>query len=766
MHRNIGLTATALAFMTGQPFAQTAVDTPQSEEQADTTGTKSGYYVGSIRILPKLLLSEIYNDNIYATERNTVSDSITVTRPTLDIRSDWQKHSVQLDFGAEIGSYWDTPEEDYTDYWANIQGRYDLSPDSNVFGGLGYSNLHESRDSPNESLVGIRPTTYQSHSAHLGFSHTIDRLTLRTGGTMEKLEFDNVPTILGGTLRNDDRDRTLSGAGLRASYKLNETSTLFTQLLYDNRDYRLSADANGYHRDSDGYRAAVGMKHKITDLGEVEGQVGLLSQSYDDTRFNNINKLDFSGSLTIRPSLWSKLTAKLDRELYETTQAGSAGYLYTSISSRYEYGFTPRLTGHVSASYGIADYLDINREDDNLTAGFGIKYQFSPQFFLSADYLWVERDSNDKTANGSLLLGTNDFDQSLFFLRLGMSPYPRARQHAAGSGSDLEGEMELGAIYLGDDSPYYGNYTGLTDEGFKALVNIDATSKLSNEERVRLKVENGGLDSRSALLSWSKRGKFDIYTTWDELPSYKYTAQTIFGGTGTPNLSLPGDWFADTPPPINRTRDMDQLADSLRSVDIDTKRKTLEIGGDFKTNSPWQLSASYKNVSKEGLSTLSGPVGTSPGNTRVALLPEPVDWNDHQLDFGLGYSGDAGRFDMKYHASFFQNAYDSLSWESPFSPLGNARYSDGQLALSPDNQFHQISLSGNYLLSRETRTRISGVYSYGLMLQDEDFLPYTINPGGAGDSLPANSLDGRVAVQNANVRLVSRPHKDLRVNAA
>jgi len=761
MDRKTGLTATALALLTSQSLADTAAGAQQEEGAVEA---KAGYYVGSLRFLPKLLLSESYNDNIYATKSGKVSDYITLTQPSLDIRSDWEKHSVRLNFGAEIGTYWDAPEENYTDYWANAEGRYDLSPDTNVFGGLGYSNLHESRDSPDASLAGISPTTYQSHSAHLGFSHTIDRFTLRGGTTLEQLDFDNVPTITGGTLDNGDRDRRLSGAGLRVSYKLSDTSTLFTQLLYDKRDYRESTDANGYQRDSDGYRAAVGFKHSIADLGEVEAYVGLLTQAYDDARFDDVSKSDFSGKLMLRPTAHSKLTAKLDRGLYETTQNGSAGYLYTSISGRYEYYFTSRLTGYVSASYGNADYLDISREDDNLSAGFGIKYQISPQFYVSADYLWVERDSNDKTLGGSLLLGSNDFEQSLFFLRLGMSPYPQERQ--AAGGSDVEGEFELGAIYVGEDSLYYGNYTGLNEEGFKSIVNIDATANLSEEERVRLKVDNAGLDSRTALLSWSRRGKYDVYTSWDELPSYEYPAQIVYSGSGTSNLSLPSDWFASTPPPINSTQDMDQLAASLHTEDIGTKRKQLELGGDFWIDSNWQLLTSYRNVTKEGLSVIAGPIGTSPGNTRVALLAEPVGWNDHQIDLALGYSADAGRFDIKYHASIFQNSFESLGWESPFSDAGSARYSDGRLALSPDNQFHQISLSGNYLLSRATRTRLSAVYAYGLMLQDEDFLPYTINPGGAGNSLPANSLDGRVVVQNANVRLVSQPHKDLRLDAS
>jgi len=737
-------------------LAETTAVQEDLQGQVEETGKKPGYYVGGIRYMPKIDISGTYNDNIYATDKNRVSDFITVVRGNLAARSDWERHQLSFNIGGKIGSYWDTPDEDYTDYWADLKGRYDISSQSNVFGGLGYSFLHESRDSPDANLSGIFPTTYSSKNAHLGLSHSLGSYTFRLGGTYENLEFNNVPTLFGGTLDNEYRDRTLTGLGMRATRKISESSDLFAQLLFDKRKYDETTDQYGYQKDSDGYRAAVGIKQKLEGLGRFEAYFGLLAQNYDDPRFKDIRKPDFAGSLTILPSARSKLVANLDRELYETTQAGSAGYLYTSLGARFDYRFLPKLTGQLNASYATADYLDVEREDDYIRAGLGLKYQLTPNFFLAADYLRVERDSNERTS---------DFKQDLFFLSLGMSPYPKFEPGI--SSADVDGEIELGAIYVDEGSLWFGNYTGLSDHGFYGLANVDATAKIDNTSRSRLLVDDLGLDSRSILFTWEDRDKFRAYVSWDELPSYQYTAQVIFGGVKTPNLTVPDNWFDN--PPIDTTRDMDQLAASLFPVDIGAKRKQLDFGGRFRLKESWVLDASYKSVNKQGLRSLGGAIGTSPGQTRAALLPEPVDWTDHQIDLALATGGRLGQFDLKYHGSFFQNAYDRLAWESPFSPSpgssGN-RYTDGQVGLSPDNHFHQISVSGNYLLSQSTRTRLSGVYSYGLMLQDDDYLPYTINPGGAANTLPTNSLDGRVAMQNAIITLTSRPAKKLRLNAS
>lgn len=757
--KDIALMALLLVFLIDPTYADpTSVQGEEPAQQAEEIQKEPGYYVNGIRFIPDIDISGSYNDNIFATDSNQVSDFITVVRANLAGYSDWDRHGIGFNIGGKVGSYWDTPEEDYTDYWADLNGRYDISSQTNLFGGLGFSYLHESRDSPDANLSGIQPTTYRSKDAHLGLSHRLESYSFRIGGAFKDLDFDNVPTLFGGTLDNDFRDRKLTGLGARATRNVNESTDLFVQLLYDKRDYDTPVDQFGYQKSSDGYRAALGFNKRFEGLGSLEATAGVLSQNHKDGRFKDIRKPDFSGSFTMIPTSRSKFEAKLDRGLYETTQAGSAGYLYTSLGARIDYRFQPKLSGHLSGSYGKADYLDVDREDDNLSASLGLKYQLTPHAYLMAEYRRVERDSNDTFPI------SNDFKQNLYFLSLGVTPYPKFKPDV--TNADVDGYIELGATYVSDDSLWFGRYTGLTEQGWYGIANMDATAKMSDSSRTRLVMEDMGLDSRSVLFSWNEWGTFKSYVSWDELPSYRYPAQVIFNGVKTPNLRVPDNWFDNTPPPIDTTGDMDQLYTSLLSIDIGTKRKQLGFGGQFTLNKAWVLDASFKSVNKQGLKSLGGALGTNPGNTRSALLPQPVDWTDHQLDLSLGYGGKLGQFNLKYHGSFFQNAFEDLEWESPFSGVSDRRYTEGRLALSPDSQSHQVAVSGNYLISQTTRTRLSGAYSYSLLLQDEDFLPYTINPGDASNPLPTDSLDGRVAVQNAVITLVSRPTRDLRLNAS
>ncbi len=139
-------------------------------------------------------------------------------------------------------------------------------------------------------------------------------------------------------------------------------------------------------------------------------------------------------------------------------------------------------------------------------------------------------------------------------------------------------------------------------------------------------------------------------------------------------------------------------------------------------------------------------------------MPEPIDYKTNLLDMNLHYAKDKAQFDIDYHLSLFNSDENTLSWEDPFA-TGNY----GSQALAPDNQFHQLSLTGAYLLPYNSR--LSGVLSVGHMTQDDKFQAYTVNPAIGTSALPRNSLDGKVWLTTAQVKLVSSPMSGLRLSA-
>lgn len=410
--------ATLIALPNSSATAQNSIEEKPDSPEASAP---DGYRWGSFLVRPELGLSLLYDSNIYATRSGEVDDSITLLSPSVDLRSQWERHKLNLSAGATGARYHTTDTENYTDYWTDLEGRYDIGERTNVFGGLGYSRDHEDRSSPDETLVGDEPTTFTSQRAHGGVAHSWGALSARIGGTFESLDYRDV-----GPLNNDDRDRDLVGIGARVSYRLNPRYVVFGQAIRDQRRYDLALDDNGFNRDSDGYRAAVGFTGIFSNRLNGSAYIGHLSQSYDQTTFSDLSALDFNGRLTFRATPQTTLAAALERTLEETTLADASGYLYTAASVQAEHRISPRLRATAGLSAGRADYQGITREDDLYSAEAGLRYMLTPRIFLAASYRVMTRDTNLREAvlNDANLQDTDDYARQQFFLTLGTLLYP------------------------------------------------------------------------------------------------------------------------------------------------------------------------------------------------------------------------------------------------------------------------------------------------------------------------------------------------------
>jgi len=315
--------------------------------------------------------------------------------------------------------------------------------------------------------------------------------------------------------------------------------------------------------------------------------------------------------------------------------------------------------------------------------------------------------------------------------------------------------IELGIGYVADDAYFFGRYNGLQTEGAYLVGDIDAENFSEDGRFWSIRGTNLGLESRYLRLEGGKQGSHKFFLEWDELPNYmNNTVVTPFLGVGTDNLALPSGFDIET-----------NLDSNLNPFELQTKRERIKAGASFVAKQRWLFDIDFSHENKQGVeaiggATIGGTSGEVTRNTYNSLLPEPIDYDTNQMNATLTYAGDDGQVDLKYHASLFNNNYASLTWQDPFSTQSGV--TAGSLALAPDNEFHQLSLTGAYALPY--RSRITGVASVGRMTQNQKFQPYTIS-GIATTPLPSDSLDGEVWLLNGQLKLSSRPITKLRLNA-
>ncbi len=208
----------------------------------------------------------------------------------------------------------------------------------------------------------------------------------------------------------------------------------------------------------------------------------------------------------------------------------------------------------------------------------------------------------------------------------------------------------------------------------------------------------------------------------------------------------------------NSARELDEI-----SVRWDTARMFLKL----TATEDLDLIAEYTRIRKDGDRPMGMAMG-SPGNNFLEVL-QPIEQTIHEFRLRGTLAREQWQIQFGYALSLFLNDERRMIADNPcfntggVSPAGcgavdAAAISRGQTSLPPDNMAHTFNLAGGVNLP--LRTRLTGNFTYSLRLQDESFLPHTINPtldGRPDLVLPKKDLNGNVQVFAFNLNATSRP---------
>lgn len=295
----------------------------------------------------------------------------------------------------------------------------------------------------------------------------------------------------------------------------------------------------------------------------------------------------------------------------------------------------------------------------------------------------------------------------------------------------------------GSERALFGQYNGLRTKDAFGQLGIDYS--LRNPDKaswVEMHGSNLLGDTRELDLVWKHPGSWKLSANYNEL--VHYDPVVITSATGAES-------------------------------DLHTKRSALGLGLTKIISPRLQLALDLKSENKDGSrlfglgmncpSAIDPSCGaTSTSNTGWALLmrPEPVSANHSQIEARLSYAQDQLRLNAGYYGSFYRNDNGTLVAGAPASlnnPLGNPLpLSAGlqgllnqPLALAPDNQAHQLDLSGSYDFTKTTRATFK--LGYSTASQTQGFAGAGLSGAPAG----VTNLGAQVDTRLAKIGLTAHP---------
>jgi hypothetical protein len=381
-----------------------------------------GVHLGSFFLYPKLEVDELYNDNVFAAASRKKGDFVTVASPTLDLRSNWSSHALDLRAGASVGTYASQSSENYGDYFVSATGRYDISRYLAALGGAKYEHLHEERDSPDAPGGAANPVQFDAYTGTVGLAQTGLKVGYEGDFVFHREDYSNVNAVGGGTLIETVRNVNNYVPSVRVTYELAPRYQAFVRGEGTIRQYDNSkgAVANAPDRDSQGYRADVGAAIDLTGVTYIEVFGGYLEQFYK-APLSSIHGIDAGARVVWNVTELTSVSLNGSRSVQDensttlTSQGASVnspGYLRSLATLSIDHELFRNVLLHGEVSYENDNFVGINRSDDRYDAGFGARYLLNRNLYLGASYTYTRRDSGGSNQ-------INPFSRNLFLIRLG-----------------------------------------------------------------------------------------------------------------------------------------------------------------------------------------------------------------------------------------------------------------------------------------------------------------------------------------------------------
>jgi hypothetical protein len=363
-----------------------------------------GIRAGSFLVLPSLDLTGGYVTNAERIPGGQGSLYF-IAAPEVQVRSDWERHSLTADIAASYTQYAETlvPSLNVPYLNSKIDGRIDVSRDIQFLLQARALVNTDNPGSPNLPAQLAQLPINTDVGATLGLAEQFGRVSFLVKGTVDSAQYQASQLVDGLSESNIDRNFNQYAGIFHVGYEIDPGMIPFLEVQLDTREHPYDPQRN-----SDGAAAKIGTAVNL--FGSLTGSMalGYLDRAYTGPGFPNINGPFADGAL-----IWQATgltTAKLSAtaQVYETTLVGASGEFSRDVALEVDHAFRAWLIGIAKIGYGTDDYVGGNLFDNRWFISAGIVYKFTREVQVSAQLRqdWLNSSNPVDTYSAtSFLLG-------------------------------------------------------------------------------------------------------------------------------------------------------------------------------------------------------------------------------------------------------------------------------------------------------------------------------------------------------------------------
>lgn len=358
-----------------------------------------GLPFGGIRLLPSLGVDAGTDSNVFYQAANEQDDVVVVLRPRLVAQTDWSRHGLYAEIGADDLRYQDNDSEDRTDVFARGEARLDIVRGAYLALGGRQERLTERRGAPDSPDAIAKPLRYEVRAAYVVGVQEFNRVRASLRVEREDFNYKDAPLLAGGVIDQDQRDHTTTTATGRIEYALSPDTAIVFQAAANERRYELEPPRADFDRDSEGASYLIGFNTDLSNLVRGELIVGYLTQDYDDPALKAADGLALEANVEYFATPLTTVTLRSQRRVEETLTLFASSYVATEAQLRVDH----ELRRNIILGAGIGtvnrDFQGAARDDDVGLADLEARFLLNRRMELGARWRYERQDSSGPLAD-------------------------------------------------------------------------------------------------------------------------------------------------------------------------------------------------------------------------------------------------------------------------------------------------------------------------------------------------------------------------------
>jgi len=350
-------------------------------------GLRAGNYI----ILPEAGAAVTFDDNIFSTDAEKVSDFRSDLTPSVQFRSELPRHVLDFSLDGRIVNYLEHTDQNYENVKGRLEGALHFDNAHTLSATILSALDHEERNSPSYPFAASEPVQVWYNKAAVGITRDVGRLYGTISAAAESWDFADNVALDGQPLDLDYRDTQAYSTSLRMGYRISPGYDLIGKVRGIKTLNRGDATSN---QDSLGFEALAGLAFETNPLLRWRIMGGFGVWDYEQAGQENLTTSLMEAEIEWLPTQRLTIYGTLTRRLNEIGGPDGSSLLQTGANIRADYEIYHNLLLNVGASIREDDSVSLGTSELVYGGSIGLEYYLNKNWLFTFTYQHDVRESD------------------------------------------------------------------------------------------------------------------------------------------------------------------------------------------------------------------------------------------------------------------------------------------------------------------------------------------------------------------------------------